>query len=143
MEYDYTCLNHNSLVSQKKVVTKGLLNKGCLLCPQIIDLAVSPGQKWWPTILEREISWNQRESSTYIHNVRFLAFWGWGVGSIFCQNMWPMSTIAINPSYYGVKQLWKSKFCVANECFWVAWVFPSFHFYLFMVEDLVENHMLS
>jgi hypothetical protein len=46
MEYDYTCLNHNSLVSQKKVVTKGLLNKGCLLCPQIIDLAVSPGQKW-------------------------------------------------------------------------------------------------
>jgi hypothetical protein len=21
----------------------------------------------------------------------------------------------------------------------VAWVFPSFHFYLFLVEDLVEN----
>jgi hypothetical protein len=25
--------------------------------------------------------------------------------------------------------------------FWVAWVFSSFHFYLFMVEDFVENHM--
>jgi hypothetical protein len=26
--YDYICLNHNSLVSQKKVVTKGVIIKG-------------------------------------------------------------------------------------------------------------------
>jgi len=25
--------------------------------------------------------------------------------------------------------------------FLVAWVFPSFHFYLFLVEELVENHV--
>jgi len=28
MECDYTCLNHNSLASQKKVVTKGMIIKG-------------------------------------------------------------------------------------------------------------------
>jgi hypothetical protein len=32
MEYDYTHLNHNLLVSQKKVVTKGVIIKGGLLC---------------------------------------------------------------------------------------------------------------
>jgi hypothetical protein len=25
--------------------------------------------------------------------------------------------------------------------FLVAWIFPSFHLYLFLVEDLVENHV--
>ncbi len=25
--------------------------------------------------------------------------------------------------------------------FLVAWVFPTFHFYLFLVEELVENHV--
>jgi hypothetical protein len=28
MECDYTCLNHNSLVSQKKMVTKAMIIKG-------------------------------------------------------------------------------------------------------------------
>jgi len=27
MKCDYTCLNHNSLVSQKKVITKGMILK--------------------------------------------------------------------------------------------------------------------
>jgi hypothetical protein len=27
MECDYTCLNHNLLVSQKKVITKGMIIK--------------------------------------------------------------------------------------------------------------------
>ncbi len=28
MECDYTCLNHNSLMSQKQMVTKGMIIKG-------------------------------------------------------------------------------------------------------------------
>jgi hypothetical protein len=32
MEYDYTHLNHNLLVSQKNVVTKRVITKGGLLC---------------------------------------------------------------------------------------------------------------
>jgi hypothetical protein len=53
----------------------------------------------------------------------------------------------------GDKQFWKDKFHAANECFLlffgfmggflVAWVFRSFHLYLFLVEDFVENHVLK
>jgi hypothetical protein len=31
----------------------------------------------------------------------------------------------------------------AMGVFMVAWIFPSFHLYLFLVEDLVENHVFS
>ncbi len=37
------------------------------LCPQIFALAISPGQKWWPTVLEIEISCCEWERSACTH----------------------------------------------------------------------------
>ncbi len=37
------------------------------LCPQIVDPAISPGQKWWWKALEIEISCSQWEGSSCTH----------------------------------------------------------------------------
>jgi hypothetical protein len=55
------------------------------LCPQISAYAISPGQKWWPTVLEIEISCSQWEGSTCTHERSsfFLLGGGGGIRDFF------------------------------------------------------------
>jgi hypothetical protein len=54
MEYDYTHLNHNLLVSQKKVVTKGMIIKGGLLCTiNLLCVVQLEGNKFFPLLIGR------------------------------------------------------------------------------------------
>jgi hypothetical protein len=111
MEYDYTCLNHNSLVSQKKVFIKGLIIKGVYYVlksvTQPLAYAKNGDQQFWK---EKFHGAKGKVQHTLMMCFGFfLLVLGWGE-LFFCQNMQPISTLAINPSYYGDKQLWKSKF---------------------------------
>jgi len=52
-----------------------------LLCPQITDPAISPGQKWWRTVLKIEISCSQWDGSACSHGG---PWFGGGGGGGFC-----------------------------------------------------------
>jgi hypothetical protein len=56
------------------------------LCPQNSAPAISLGKKWWPTVLEVEISCNQWGGSACTHEQSslFLFEWGGGEIGIFC-----------------------------------------------------------
>ncbi len=56
-----------------------LINMNHTLCPQNSAPTISPGQKWWPTFLEIEVSCTQWEGSTCAHHDGpsfFLLGWG-------------------------------------------------------------------
>jgi hypothetical protein len=50
------------------------------LCPQISAPVISPGQKWWLTVLEIEISCSQWEGSACTHERSIFFLFEGGVG---------------------------------------------------------------
>jgi len=60
------------------------------ICPQNSALAISSGEKWWQTVLEREISWSQCEGLACTQWALVFHFGGrGGVTGIFC--LWEMT----------------------------------------------------
>jgi hypothetical protein len=55
------------------------------ICPQNSALAISSGENWWQTVLEREISWSQWEGLARTQWALIFHFGGrGGVTGIFC-----------------------------------------------------------